>query len=143
MGAGRRGCNVGRVSPTRGRRWEQRGSNDLTYFFSYQLDVLHRAIGNLNAYLARKVEEAQAVRKQLQQTETEFNARQLALVYNAMNNPKAQSTVDSHMRAHRIGAEAARKDLAELHEKGLLGRLKVGKRYQYQAAHDLADRLKA
>lgn len=116
--------------------------NDLTYFHLYHLGILHRAIDTLNGYLARKMAEAKEVREMLASESARFSARQIALLRNALSNPTATYSVQSHMRSHRIAMETARKDLSELEKIGLLNKHRVGKRHVYAPVPDLADVLK-
>jgi Fic family protein len=115
---------------------------DLTYFFIYHLGIIHRCITNLDAYLARKVEEAREVKDLLAAQATQFNSRQIAIIQNSVKNPRASYSVQSHMRSHRIAMETARKDLTELADAGLLKRERVGKQFQYTAVDDLTGKLK-
>jgi Fic family protein len=102
----------------------------------------HRAIDALNDYLGRKMAEAKEVRNMLATESSRFNARQVALLRNALNNASVVYSFRSHMRSHRIAMETARKDLAELESVGLLSKSKAGKRNIYQPIEDLSDVLK-
>jgi Fic family protein len=115
--------------------------NDLTYFFIYQLSVLHRAIDELQVYLERKMFELRALRDQFDPTDELFNHRQLALLRHAMSHPAAGYTVESHRAAHRVVTETARQDLIALAGHGLLTRRRSGKRFVFAPARDLAAKL--
>ena len=114
----------------------------MTYFYLYHLQVLHRAIDDLHSYLARKVEEVRELRSRLRQDIEPFNSRQLALLHNALRRPGAMYSVQSHSVSHRISDETARKDLVELEKNGLLEKQRVGKRFVYRPAADIAHRIK-
>jgi Fic family protein len=115
--------------------------NDLTYFFIYQLHVLHQAIDELQVYLERKMMETRVLREELDPTDELFNHRQLALVKHALGHPAAGYTVESHRAAHRVVTETARQDLLTLADHGLLSRRRSGKRFVFAPVSDLAARL--
>jgi Fic family protein len=95
--------------------------NDLTYFFIYHLEILHRAIDALQAHLVAHSAQLQKVRSLLGRGADRLNTRQLALLGGALKRPAARYTVRSHMRSHRIALEIARQDLVGLVDLGLLG----------------------
>jgi Fic family protein len=117
--------------------------NDLTYFFIYHLNVLHRAIDELHAYLAHKTTEIQEVRATLRQSADAFNIRQLALLQHALKGPEEIYSVQSHKTSHRVSTETARNDLVTLESLGLLLKRKWGKRYVFEPVVDLAEKIKA
>lgn len=114
-------------------------ANDLTYFVLYHLNVLRQAIDELNAYLAKKMDQVRDLRGKLNESIEDVNSRQLAVLHNALKDPGAQYTVQSHQSSHRVGAETARKDLAELERRGLLLKRKVGKKYVFYPPSDIAS----
>jgi Fic family protein len=117
--------------------------NDLTYFFVYQLGVLHRAIDELHKFLARQMEEVREIRMTLRQSADLFNPRQLALIQHALKNPTARYSVQSHKNSHRIATETARNDLLGLETLGLLVRKKVGKRFVFDPVRDLPSAIRS
>lgn len=118
-------------------------SNDLTYFFSYHLGVLHRAIDELHGYLRSKANEIREVRKTLRQAAARFNARQLALLQHALKHPTFMYTVQSHKTSHRISTETARSDLVDLEVLDLLRKRKIGKRFVFESTADLSEKIKS
>jgi Fic family protein len=116
--------------------------SDLTYFFTYQLRVLHRSIEDLNTYVSRRMTEVQDIRRKLSQGSRQFNTRQLALLNNALRDSGAEYSVQSHMLSHRTSMEAARKDLVSLERAGLLDRARERRRFVYRPVEDLAERIK-
>ncbi|WP_328421067.1 Fic family protein [Micromonospora sp. NBC_00389] len=116
--------------------------NDLTYFFIYNLNVLHRAIDELHAYLAHKMAEVREVRRTLRQSAENFNPRQLALLQHALKNPTTRYSVQSHKTSHRVSTETARSDLIGLESMGLLTKRKSGKRYVFDPIPDLGEAIK-
>jgi Fic family protein len=114
---------------------------DTTYFLIHQLQVIERAIEELHGYLARKMGEVKEV-EELIQSGDGFNHRQLALLSDALRHPDRSYSFGGHAEIHRVTHETARADLARLGDKGLLTRRKVGREYFFEAAADLAERLK-
>lgn len=114
--------------------------NDLNYFLLQQLEVIHRAIGQLQDYIARKSDELVKMQELLHHR-SDFNHRQLALLRYAMKHPSASFTVESHQNSHRVVTQTSRTDLKGLVDKELLTKAKVGKAFHYRPARDLAKRL--
>jgi len=114
---------------------------DTTYFLVHQLDLIERAIDDLHAYLRRKTAEVRDVENLLQGTNY-LNGRQLALLTDAVRDPIASYSFDSHATSHRVSHETARSDLRGLAERGLLVRRRQGHRYLFEPAPDLPERLK-
>ena len=108
----------------------------------YQLRIAQRAISDLHEYLDRKVAETQHLRQALNAVSQRFNARQLALLENAIKNPGARFTVVSHGRSHGIVAQTARSDLRGLEDHGLLQRITAGRGFAWMPTDDLERRLK-
>ncbi|SDG91139.1 Fic family protein [Sinosporangium album] len=117
--------------------------NDLTYFILFHLKVLRRAIDELNAYLARKVAEVRELTGILHNDSGHFNHRQFALLGNALKNPAARYSVQSHQTSHRISAETARQDLVQLEKFGFLEKRRLGKKFVYHPKPNLAEAIRA
>lgn len=114
---------------------------DLTYFIIYQLEVIIRAIEELNQHLQRKMAEVKKVERLLRNSD-EFNHRQLAVVSHALRHPDALYTVESHRSSHNIATQTARLDLTKLADRGLLMRGSLGRAYYFVAPEDLPERLR-
>lgn len=114
--------------------------NDLTYFISYQLEVVRRAIGELHQYLERKAAEVRRIEAVLRQS-GRFNHRQLAILGNAVRHSGARYTIRSHQHSHGVAYDTARTDLLELAEAGLLDRREQGRTYVFISPADFEDRL--
>jgi Fic family protein len=119
--------------------YTEQDNSDLTYFFLYHLQVIVRALNELDSYLARKVQELRETRVLLAATPGEYNYRQLALLELAMKNPQAAFTIQSHSRSHNVTGETARNDLRNLEERGLLVRSKSGRHFAWSPAPNLAS----
>jgi Fic family protein len=114
---------------------------DTTYFLIHQLGVIEQAIEDLHFYLQRKIAEVHDVEQLLHGSE-DLNGRQLALLTDAVRNPDASYSFASHAMSHRVTHETARADLYRLTQRGLLAQRRMGRKYLFEPAPDLAERLK-
>jgi Fic family protein len=115
---------------------------DTTYFVIHQLEVIQRAVEQLHDYLRSQVEEVRDVERLLKGSDR-FNHRQLALLADALRNPDAGYTFQTHAAEHGVTHETARNDLLPLVAMGFLSQRRQGRRYTFAAPADLAKRLKA
>ena len=117
--------------------------NDLTYFVVQQVDVIVRAIGDLEAYVTKKIEQTKRVERMLERS-TDLNHRQLALLAHAIRHPDAQYTTRSHMTSHEVAYATARADLFKLADLELLERRRIGRKTNvFHAPPDLDERIRA
>ncbi len=114
---------------------------DTTYFLIHQLNVIERAIDDLHVYLQRKIAEVQGI-EQLLQADDHLNGRQLALLIDAVRQPDASYSFESHAASHRVTHETARSDLRSLVDRGLLVLRRKGRKHVFEPAPDLPERLK-
>ncbi|RDI48521.1 Fic family protein [Nocardia mexicana] len=114
----------------------EQDDGDLTYFIIYHLNVIRRALDDLNEYLARKAGDLHEARRLLS-SKGEFNHRQLALIESAIKNPGNRYSVQTHMVSHGISDQTARNDLSDLEKRGLLIRRKVGRTFSWSPASNL------
>jgi Fic family protein len=114
---------------------------DATYFLIHQLETIERALGEHDAYLRRKIAELRDAERLLKDAEG-LNHRQLALLTDAIGNPGSAYSFGSHATSHRVTHETARADLSDLAARGLLTRRRVGRRFRFEPAPDLAERLR-
>ena len=115
---------------------------DVTYFVLHQLDVIERAIANLGKYLARKMDEQQQAERLLRDRH-DLNHRQHVLISDALRDPDAWFTIQTHGGRHRVAYATARADLLGLETAGLLTRQLVGKQFVFRPSRDLAAQLAA
>lgn len=120
----------------------EQDQNDLTYFHLYHLQVIKRAVAELQEYLKQKMQEVRDLQRSLVTQPGVFNHRQLALLNNAVNNSEQRYTALSHATSHGVSDETARKDLLVLEDRGLLQRTMIGKRFSWVPAEGLSDRLR-
>jgi Fic family protein len=118
--------------------------NDLTYFITYQLAVIRRAIADLHQYLARKsaeIRETVDLIKKSQLERNDLNYRQLALLNHAIKHPGTLYSIASHRTSHNVSYQTSRTDLLHLADKGLVEMLKIGRAYHFRAPVDLRQRI--
>ena len=114
---------------------------DTTYFILYQLQVIQKAVEELNRYLRRKVEEVRRVEDLIKGLDT-FNHRQITVVGESLRDLDRSYTFRSHALEHAVTHETARHDLLQLQARGLLDRRKDGKQFVFSPPGDLATRLR-
>lgn len=115
--------------------------NDATYFIVYQLEVLLRALAELEAYIERKVRQINAIEKRLH-GRFDYNHRQLALLGHALRHPGARYTIKSHRISHSVAYATARQDLLTLADDGLLLQRRLGKKtLEFVVPDDLNKRV--
>lgn len=123
--------------------YSESDENDATYFLIYQLEVMIRAIDNLDQYLQRKIAQIGDVERRLRYA-ARFNHRQLALLGHAIRHPGAEYTIKSHQRSHSVAYATARSDLLALAKVGLLIAERLGaKTMVFRSPEDLDKRLAA
>lgn len=121
--------------------YSETDDNDLTYFIIYQLEVILRAIEELDSYLQRKAAEIRELEATLRGT-SQFNYRQLALLSHAIRHPGTQYTIRSHQTSHNVAYATARSDLLELTERELLIQQRIDKKTNvFFPAPELRNRL--
>jgi Fic family protein len=115
-------------------------NNDLTYFILAQCKVIHRAIGELHAYIDRKALELRQLESQIRALNL-FNHRQVDLIRHAIKHPDHRYTIQSHKKSHNVVYQTARTDLLDLVRRKILDQKKVGKRMEFIAPNNVAPRL--
>lgn len=120
--------------------YSETDDNDLTYFVLFHLRVIEKAVRDLHDYIHRKTREVQLLEGQLRGITT-LNHRQRALVSHAIRHPNQTYTIQSHRASHGVVYDTARRDLHDLHHRGLLDARKRGKTWVYRPVADLQARL--
>ena len=114
--------------------------NDATYFVTYQLDAILRALKALERYLETKLRQI-AVAEQILKDSGSFNHRQLALLSHALRNPNAEYTIHSHKVSQGIAYATARADLLDLSARGFLEERRIGKASHFFVGKRLFERI--
>lgn len=115
---------------------------DLTYFISFNIKVITIAIKILIEYIRNKQKEVANVGLHLKKY-PELNGRQRGLLRHAIDNPDSQYTIEAHQTINSVTYETARKDLANLQNKGLFDKVKRGKKFYYIPSKNLIKILKS
>lgn len=113
---------------------------DATYFLLFHLNVVRRAIEELQEYLRRKMSEVRRFERKLREAD-HFNHRQLTLLQSAVRDQDQRFTFESHKRTHRVSFGTARSDLLDLWQRGLLERRRIGRRYVFFPIESLEETL--
>ncbi len=114
-------------------------NNDATHFILHQLDIMSKAVAQLDTDLQ---EQAAATRDLVERlTDRGFSERQLAVLECALDQPNRIFTIAQQQNEHRVSYWAARADLQDLAERGYLLRERSGKKFVFRPATDLEKRL--
>jgi Fic family protein len=118
---------------------------DVTYFIVHQLNVMLRALKDLQKYLGRKVGEVQEVEDIIRKSRTlqdKLNHRQVAVLGHGLRHPNIMYRIEGHRQSHNVTYDTARTDLLELADLGLFDKTRSGKAFVFVAPANLAERLK-
>lgn len=118
---------------------------DVTYFVVHQLEVILRALKDLQKYLVRKVGEVQEVEGMILKSPTlrnRLNHRQIAVLGHGLRHPNVMYRIEGHRQSHNVTYDTARTDLLELFDLGLLEKNRSGRAFIFVAPANLAERLK-
>jgi len=121
--------------------------SDTTYFIIHQLEVIKKAIKELQAFIDKKVEDiksASALLAGSNQLKNKLNYRQLSLLRHALKHPGQTYTVREHQNTHGIVYDTARTDLLKMADTyKLLIKEKSGKAFVFKSPLDLEERINA
>ncbi len=115
---------------------------DLTYFITFHINVIMKAITEVRTYLAEK-QRTQATHQHLLLNHPELNERQRALIIHAIANPTASYTINDYQSNNQVAYETARHDLMSLQKMELLIMRKSGNRFHFIAPDNLKTLLKS
>jgi Fic family protein len=115
--------------------------NDMTYFILHQMDVLQRALAELNRYVHEKTKAIRTVEQEIQ-SRAFLNHRQRALLGHALRHPGAVYIIKEHMSAHLISFNTSKADLEGLAKLGLIEAFRERRPIYYKAPVDIEERLK-
>ena len=119
----------------------EKDRGDLTYFLVYHLEVVLKALKQLDDYVKSREEELRRAGKQLVSVRGNWNHRQLALLARALRDPGAEFTYAGHLNSHKVTRKTAITDLDKLREAGLLTKHRRGRRMVFFPAENLRARL--
>lgn len=117
--------------------------NDLTYFVLFQLDVIDRALDEVQAYIRKKTREMRETRAVLHPS-ADLNHRQIALLRHALQHPEAVYEFHSHKQSHGVVYQTARTDILDLVERGLLREdtSSGSRKRRFYVPHDLSEHVR-
>lgn len=120
-------------------------SFDLTYFITYQLKVIERAIGEFMDYVEGKKAEAQELTTWLEKIGIGkyLNYRQGHLLKKVLDNPGRIFMAKELVHDYGVSENTARKDLELLKELKVLFKTQEGKIFLYVARIDAAENLRS
>lgn len=123
--------------------YTENDENDLTYYVLYHLDVIVKAIEDVNRHIKSRTTELKNTAHLLRAARLDLNARQRDLLTHALKNREATYTIKAHQNSNNIVYETARSDLLELSAMGFLEKAVVGRAHTFTPASDLEHRIKS
>ena len=129
------------VQYSRAFQYAESDECDATYFVMFHLRAIRLALRDLHTYLARQQEKLREARKLLARL-PEFNYRQVALLRDALADPRKEVTMATYRATYRVSYGTAYADLTGLAERGMLQKLRRGRQWVFYPADDLAERLR-
>ena len=124
--------------------YSESDDNDLTYFISYQIDTILRAIDELLSYLRDKSKEQEELSNLIKNfsIKNRLNIIQKDILNTAIKEPGTEFNALSISAKYSISANSARTYLNKLVEYKLLKKFKEGKTIVYIAPKNLLNLLK-
>lgn len=117
--------------------------SDLTYFIYYQLDIIKRAIADLQVYVKRQSAELQNFTARMTRfaKTNSLNRRQIEILQTAVQEPGRIFTVKDVSAQFQTAENTARADLKKLADLGLMETLKTGNAVDFIVVEDLKEKL--
>lgn len=119
----------------------EQDDRDITYFISYHIDRLVKAMDELKEYIAKIDAENRQI-DQLTGPKYALNDRQKQLLHHLVAGEGAYATITTHQTLNGISRLTADRDLKYLTQKELTTAIKVGRTYQFYASEKLRSALK-
>lgn len=114
--------------------------NDVTYFINFQLEVLDEALGDLEKYINKRMQEKEQLYS-FQKLEG-INERQVGVLNDFAEDPQRLMTIREHSNTYAISYESARQDLKALEKKGILESKKRGRKKVYFKSDNFDQKIK-
>lgn len=117
---------------------------DMTYFIYYQLDIIKRAVGDLQDFVERESANLKNFTAEIAQFAAghQLNGRQIEILQTAVGEAGKRFTAGEVSAQFDITENTARADLNRLKDLGLLVRLKQGNAALFVALDNLKEKLK-
>jgi len=125
--------------------YSESDDNDMTYFITYQLRVIQKAIEKLHRSLRRKMNQVPETEQLLignQNLFASLNHRQIALLNHGLRNDGVNYSIETHKNLNNISYQTARTDLLNMVDFGLLEKLKIGRAFLFRLPRDLKENIK-
>ena len=131
-------------APSKSYLYTEYDDLDMTYFIYYQLDVIKRAILDLQAYVERESAKLKNFTAEIAQfaERHQLNSRQIEILQTAVQDKGRTFKVKDTAAQFDVAENTARADLNRLAALKLLGRLKDGNAIHFVALGDLKERLR-
>ncbi len=120
--------------------YSEADDNDLTYFLTFHVHAVEKALEEFWEYVEQKAQENQELEVRVAR-DGAFNHRQRALLSRALKDSGTVFTIESHRASHGVAYATARNDLLELVQRGYLVQIRAGRSFAFVPASDLRDRL--
>ena len=114
--------------------------NDLTYFLTFHVHAIEKALEEFWQYVERKVQDDQYLEIRVAK-DGGFNHRQRALLSRALRDPGTVFTIESHRSSHNVAYATARSDLLDLADRGYLVQVRSGRLFEFLPAPAIRERL--
>lgn len=118
--------------------YTEQDSNDLTYFFDYQIKKIDQAITEFENYFEKKLKQNKNIDKILD-SKVNLNERQKQLLHYFISDKNGSTTSTTHSEINTISRQTAAKDLKKLEKIGLVKSYREGKFTKYQATKKLIE----
>ena len=120
--------------------YSETDENDLTYFLTFHVHAIEKALEEFWEYVERKVQEDRTLETRVGK-DGGFNHRQRSLLSRALKDSGAVFTIESHRFSHNVAYATARSDLLDLASRGYLVQLRRGRSFAFVPAAEIRDRL--
>lgn len=120
--------------------YSETDDNDLTYFLTFHLHAIEKALEEFRQYAERKAKEDQELAMRVAK-DGGVNHRQRALLSRALKNPGSVFTIASHRSSHNVAYATARADLLDLAGRHYLIQIKQGRSFAFIPVTDIRERL--
>jgi len=120
--------------------YSEADENDLTYFLTFHVHAIEKALEEFWEYVERKMQEDQELEVRVSK-DGGFNHRQRALLSRALKDSGAVFTIESHRASHDVAYGTARSDLLDLASRDYLVQVREGRSFAFLPASDVRSRL--
>ena len=120
--------------------YSETDDNDLTYFLTFHVHAIEKALEEFWEYVERKAKEDHELEIRVAK-DGGFNHRQRALLSRALKDSSSVFTIESHRISHNVAYATARADLLDLASRHYLVQVREGRSFAFVPAADIRERL--